>query len=570
MYRLRPSLKLNVHNGIKSGFDELFDELTQYFNKHSSRIVAIEAHPSLPLEAFIGYLKKKDPEAVIAKTDDLYLSENTIFSTLNHYLTDDEVFGRFSPYNFEDFFCPEKLTAYYKRFSEENRRQIMVGVGASKIIDYDTLIYIDVTRWEIQNKYKAGETNWKGFKESSFNEKLKRAYYFEWPASAEIKNDILSAVDYYIDYSDSETPKLIKGEEYTQLLEQFTLQPFRLVPFFEPGIWGGKWLQDMFQVGKDRVNLAWCFDGVPEENSLLITDEDKEIEIPAQNLILHFPHELLGDKVYGRYGKDFPIRFNFLDTIEGQNLSLQVHPTLDYAYRKFGAKYTQDESYYVMEAEEDAKVYLGLKDDVQVSEFVEACEEARDTGEFDDRKYVNSLSVKKHDHLLIPGGTVHSSGAGNVVLEISSTPNRFTFKLWDWGRVDLDGRPRPISIHHGKHVINERFKETYVNKEFHNNIRVLKEEPEHKEEITGLHELESIETKRLSFTKPVEQTTQNSVNMLNLVEGEHIQVKTNHPDAGLFDVYYGETFIIPEQVKHYTLIPPDSGKEVKVIKAYIR
>lgn len=116
--------------------------------------------------------------------------------------------------------------------------------------------------------------------------------------------------------------------------------------------------------------------------------------------------------------------------------------------------------------------------------------------------------------------------------------------MWDWGRVDFDGKPRPISIHHGKHVINDTFKESYVNREFYNNVEFLKEEEGYKEEITGLHELESIGTKRLSFTKAIKQSTENSVNMLNLVEGNHIKVKIDHSEVELFDVYYGETFIL--------------------------
>ncbi|MGC6756669.1 mannose-6-phosphate isomerase, partial [Escherichia coli] len=90
-----------------------------------------------------------------------------------------------------------------------------------------------------------------------------------------------------------------------------------------------------------------CFDGVPEENSVIFEIGTVTFEVPGNDLVLFYPVSILGEKVFGRFGSDFPIRFDYLDTMAGGNLSLQVHPTLDYAYRKFGLKYTQDESYYI-------------------------------------------------------------------------------------------------------------------------------------------------------------------------------------------------------------------------------
>ncbi|MFQ9333526.1 MAG: class I mannose-6-phosphate isomerase, partial [Finegoldia magna] len=153
--------------------------------------------------------------------------------------------------------------------------------------------------------------------------------------------------------------------------------------------------------------------------SILAKIEEVEFEMPAQILVDTYPQKLLGQRVYGRFGKDFPIRFDFLDTMNGQNLSLQVHPTLDYAYRNFGAKYTQDESYYILDCKEGASVYLGLKNNVSRDELVQALENAQVSGEFPDEEFVNNFKVNKHDHILIPAGTVHSSGKNCVVLEIA-------------------------------------------------------------------------------------------------------------------------------------------------------
>jgi mannose-6-phosphate isomerase class I len=162
----------------------------------------------------------------------------------------------------------------------------------------------------------------------------------------------------------------------------------------------------------------------------------------------------MGEPVHARFGDEFPIRFDFLDTMQGGNLSLQVHPLTEYIQEKFGMHYTQDESYYIMDAEEGARVYLGLKEGVVPGDMVQELGDAQAGGKaFNTEKHVQTWPAKKHDHFLIPAGTVHCSGANSMVLEISATPYIFTFKLWDWGRLGIDGKPRPINIEHGKNVI---------------------------------------------------------------------------------------------------------------------
>ena len=159
---------------------------------------------------------------------------------------------------------------------------------------------------------------------------------------------------------------------------------------------------------------------------------------------------LLGDRVHARFGDEFPIRFDFLDTIQGGHLSFQVHPLTEYIQQNFGMNYTQDESYYILDAEDGASVYLGLKEAIDPDAMIEDLQAAeRGDKAFDDERFVNRFPARKHDHFLIPAGTCHCSGAGAMVLEISATPYIFTFKMWDWGRLGLDGLPRPINVGHG-------------------------------------------------------------------------------------------------------------------------
>jgi mannose-6-phosphate isomerase class I len=379
--------------------------------------------------------------------------------------------------------------------------------------------------------------------------------------------------DLVVDTVKKNNPKIVEGKALNKALEQTAHQPFRVVPFFDPGPWGGQWMKKYCDLDKNEKNFAWCFDGVPEENSLLLQFGDIVFETPSINVVFSQAKPLLGDVVEARFGAEFPIRFDFLDTIEGGNLSLQVHPTNEYIREKFGMFYTQDESYYMLDADEGAHVYLGLKDGIEPTEMITELTETQNSEyPFDADKFVNKIPVKKHDHILIPSGTVHCSGKGSMVLEISATPYIFTFKLWDWGRLGLDGKPRPINIKHGEKVIDWTRTTEWTKQNLVNTIKEINRGDGWREEYTGLHETEFIETRRHWFTKKVHHSTNGSVNVLNLIEGREAIVESPVNAFDPFIVHYAETFIIPASVKEYTIRPygESEGKECATLKAFVR
>lgn len=332
-------------------------------------------------------------------------------------------------------------------------------------------------------------------------------------------------------------------------------------------------MKEICGLDKTVDNFAWCFNCVPEEESILLKIGENIIEIPSINLVFYNPQKLLGDAVHGRFGDEFPIRFDYLDTMGGGNLSLQVHPLTEYIQEKFGMHYTQDESYYIMDAKQDAVVYLGLKEGMQPAQMIEELKEAQKGGKkFDAEKHVQTWPVKKHDHYLIPAGTVHCSGKNTMVLEISATPYIFTFKLWDWGRLGLDGKPRPINIEHGKNVIQWNRTTSWTKENLVNQITKIAEGDGWIEERTGLHEREFIETRRHWFTKKVLHNTNGGVNVLNLIEGKKAVVESPSNAFEPFVVHYAETFIVPACIGEYSIRPHGSseGTQCATIKAYVR
>ena len=493
------------------------------------------------------------------------------------WITDDRLFGfRASRFNYTDFLDPQKVDSMRKQIAAETGITIVYGHAAAIVAENaDIIVYADMPRWEIQLRARRHEVNGLGVDnhDEMASKQYKRGYFLDWIVCDNLKKQLFDRVDFWLDTTIKQQPRLISGATMKQGLDFTARKPFRVVPFFDPAPWGGQWMKRVCGLDPEPANYGWCFDCVPEENSLLLDVDGVRFEMPSNNLVFHNTRQLLGAPVEARFGQDFPIRFDFLDTIGGGNLSLQVHPTTQYIRDTFGIYYTQDESYYLLDAEEGATVFLGLKTGVNPKEMIDALNEAQATGgEFQATQFVNQWPAKKPDHYLIPAGTIHCSGAGAMVLEISATPSIFTFKLYDWGRLGLDGLPRPINIRHGSHVIQWERQTDFTREHLVNHIEPIAEGDGWREERTGLHENEFIETRRHWFTKPVTMNTDGGVNVLNLVEGDEAIIESPRGEFEPFVVHYAETFIIPACVGEYTIRPYGAaeGKQCGTIKASVR
>ena len=375
-------------------------------------------------------------------------------------LTDDRVFGVMSHHRLPELYDPERLSALRSELATDRRPTVLLGWGAALVgVPDAVLVLADLARWEIQQRQRAGAPSWRCDNgDEDPLRKVKRGYFVEWRIADRHKVEmIFDQLDYVLDTTrvrDGEATSgdvtMIDAATFRAGLDQAVAGPLRLVPFFDPGVWGGQWMRQALDLPEGPPNYAWCFDCVPEENSLLLQAGDVLVELPAMDLVLTRPRALMGERTVARFGAEFPIRFDFLDTVGGQNLSLQVHPSTEYIRDRFGMAYTQDESYYLLDAEPGAVVYLGLTDDTDPQEMMAALRAGQAGEPFEAERFVNAFPAAKHDHFSIPAGTVHCSGADSMVLEISATPYLFTFKMWDWDRLGLDGKPRPIHLDHAE------------------------------------------------------------------------------------------------------------------------
>lgn len=570
-YDKYPVTKIEGYEGAGIvGYEDIVKNIRQKMTNNS--VIVVDCYPGVNDEEVLPALIEGIKPSCVVKSENIFYDEETLNTMMAAHLTRDRVRGVMYYGPMSDF-VDETQRAYYEEKVKECTGVCLVyGVGASLITKGDILVYADMARWEIQLRYRNGMPNFKCHNEEEDTlRKYKRAFFIEWRIADRHKSELYNHIDFYLDTNKENDPKMVSGEAFREGLRQISERPFRLVPYFDPGVWGGQWMKEVCDLDSEEENYAWSFDGVPEENSIYLQYGDVVIESPAMNVVKYMPEKLLGRKNYARFGAEFPIRFDFLDTMGGQNLSLQVHPLTEYIKTHFGMTYTQDESYYILDAEENGGVYLGLKENIDSEQMIKDLRTAQ-TGEikFDAEKYINFFPAKKHDHFLIPAGTIHCSSANCMVLEISATPYIFTFKLWDWDRVGLDGLPRPIHIDDGEKVIQWDRTTNWVKDNLVNHFELIEKNDKFEEIKTGLHELEFIETRVITSKEKTYHKTEDGVHVLNLLEGTSAIIESPENAFSPYTIHYVETLIVPAAVGQYSIRPQNSGEKIKFIKAYVK
>ena len=480
---------------------------------------------------------------------------------------DDPIFGYRATLSLSDFFH----TNHFQLFTADKEADINIiyGSGAS-LSGWDApIIYVDLPKNELQFRMRAGKICNLGATQHYSNKAMyKRFYFVDWVVLNRHKQELSDKIDIIVDSQRPETPFWTTGETLRKSLKQMSENFFRVRPWFEPGPWGGHFMKKHFpQLNPDVPNYAWSFELIVPENGLLLEDNGKMLEVSFDFLMYLESKNVLGDAAE-RFGVEFPIRFDYLDTFDGGNLSVQVHPQQDYFVKEFGENFTQDECYYILETKDDAEVYLGFQETIEPEQFRKELEQSyKQNLPVAIDKHVQKVKASKHDLFLIPNGTIHGSGKNNLVLEISSTPYIFTFKLYDWLRLDLEGNPRPLNIERGFKNLDFNRKGEKISGEHISKPTVIKSGndwtqyhlPTHKEHFYDVH--------RYEFSGSIEIQTNNQCHVMVLVEGSSVILETKQGLRQRFN--FAETFVVPAACKSYRLINEDQ-RPCKVVKAFVK
>ena len=564
-YDIYPSFKIE-NNLIWSGFESLAEELLRH------KIIIAECYSGVLTEIFPESLdaifSEKGIDCKWIKTSDLFKAPEEIRSLKKPFLGGvDPLFGTRTNLELRDFFDQEKLRL--TRPDKESDLNIIIGPGASLAGWGGLLVYLDIPKNEIQFRARAGRISNLGEDMPGDAKEMYKTFYFvDWVVLNKHKKSLLGKTDIFIDTQRPDLPVWTSGNTLRNTLRRMSRNAFRARPWFEPGTWGGSWIKNNIEgLNPDVPNYAWSFELITPENGLIIESESLLLEFSFDLLMYQEAEAVLGDCA-GRFGSDFPIRFDFLDTFDGGSLSIQCHPRPEYIRAHFGENFTQEETYYILDCKEDSSVYLGFREDIDKDEFGKALNRSfRENEKLDVEKYILKHPSQKHDLFLIPYGTIHGSGKNNLVLEISSTPYIFTFKMYDWLRPDLDGKPRPLIIARGMENLFFDRKGAYVNNNLISKPVLVKSGADWKLYHLETHKTHFYDVMRYHFKNEITLNTGNKCFVMSLTEGTSVELVTGSSAGQRFS--FAETFVIPAAAGEIRIINR-SDCEAVLVYAFVK
>ena len=497
------------------------------------------------------------------------------------------LFGRIWRKGYQGILDEEKVAGFRKRVAEGKLKgKVLAVFGYGTLIPelrdlYDVRCFFDLTPKTSILRIRRGEYAGIGKdRPGMVNRIIRRCYYFDFEMSVGSRRELLSSgsLDWFFLSDDPADIKMLPYKAFSDICAQLVKYPFRAKPCYLEGVWGGTYMKKLRGLPDQMRNAAWVFDFIPMEVSVLVRVGEETLDINFCSFVHKEGENLMSRKCVEKFRGYFPIRFNYDDSYHSTgNMSIQCHSggrfNVDH-YDEFGR---QDESYYVVATGHDAKTFIGFRDDADIPRFFKDIEAAdTERREVDYMKYVSYEESKPGLQVMLPAGTIHSSGRNQVILEIGSlTIGSYTYKMYDYLRLDFDGKQRPIHTRLGELNVNTGRRASVIRDPESDDYIVQKPRLAEKgdgweEYILGESRQLYFSLRRLEFEKACEQDTRGErFHVLTLVAGEKIRIRSfDHPERS-YDAEFLDIVCVPADMGRYVI--ENLGREpIRVHKTMLR
>ncbi|MZQ49707.1 MAG: phosphoheptose isomerase [Bacteroidales bacterium] len=406
------------------------------------------------------------------------------------------------------------------------------------------------------------------------DEFIRRCYYVDYEIASRHRGELLtgSHIDFYIDGNDLSDLKMMPRRAFDSIMSALVRYPVRCKPVYLEGVWGGQFIRKFRNLPRSVRNVAWAYDLIPLEVSIVVAYGKTGIEFPFFTFVQKEGLNLMGKECVEKFKGYFPVRFNYDDTWHSSgNMSIQVHSGHEYNVENFDELGRQDEGYYVVATGHGARTFAGFSEDADVDEFI--CEVKKSETEHtvvDYEKYVNYVRSYPGMQVLLPAGTIHASGRNQVVLETGSlTVGSYTYKLYDYLRPDLNGRPRPIHTWHGERVLMKDRKTAWVRENLVRPPVIVRKGEGWAEYIVGEHDLLYFSLRRFEFEKKIEDDTRGRFHVLTLVDGEKVIIRSAENPELFYEQYFLDVVIVPANMGRY-IVKNEGNQPVCIHKAMLK
>ena len=482
---------------------------------------------------------------------------------------------------------PAKVEAFKKEIPALKAPGTLVVVyGYGSLIKefrplYDVKCWFDITPMNCMLRIRAGEYANIGKKHTGIiNRTIRRCYYCDFENAVQLRKELFGddVLDWYFLDNDRANLQMMPFGAFADICAQLVKYPFRAKPCYLEGVWGGSYMKQQRHLPEKMRNAAWVFDFIPMEVSVLVQAGKEMLDINYCSFVHKEGVNLMGETCVRKFKGYFPIRFNWDDSYHSTgNMSIQCHSGGKFNVENYNEFGRQDESYYVVITGHEAKTFIGFRDDADIPQFfkeIEAADTQHDPCDY--MKYVSYENSVPGLQVMLPAGTIHSSGRNQVILEIGSlTIGSYTYKMYDYLRLDFDGKQRPIHTHLGE--LNVRQDRRYSVIHDPDSPEYIVQKPRldasgegWEEYILGENPQMYISLRRLEFEKRCEQDTKGEkFHVLTLVDGDHIRIRSaEHPER-YFDLDFMEIACVPASMGKYVI--ENLGKEpIRVHKTCLR